>query len=141
MIRVGQNHIYMVNIRYFWQGNYQIYGHIRCIYMVLANPRYDRYYPLYSTFQTTVGLNHAVNSYKTVPSYGTIIQHNATVNWPIGLNFGPSFFLQGVFVNISQTHLYHASHCWALTLRRCSPNPASGSFREPLWHQRMRGAY
>ena len=24
--------------RYFWQGNHQIYGHIRCICTVLANP-------------------------------------------------------------------------------------------------------
>jgi len=38
MVRVGQNHIYTVYIRYFWQGNHQIFGHIRCIYMVLANP-------------------------------------------------------------------------------------------------------
>jgi len=38
--RVGQNHIYTVYIRYFWQGNHQIYGHIRCIYTVLANPSY-----------------------------------------------------------------------------------------------------
>jgi hypothetical protein len=37
MCRVGQNHIYTVYIRYFWQGNHQIYGHIRCIYTVLAN--------------------------------------------------------------------------------------------------------
>jgi hypothetical protein len=36
--RVGQNHIYTVYIRYFWQGNHQIYGHLRCIYTVLANP-------------------------------------------------------------------------------------------------------
>jgi len=36
--RVGQNHIHTVYIRYFWQGNHQIYGHIRCIYTVLANP-------------------------------------------------------------------------------------------------------
>jgi hypothetical protein len=27
-------------IRYFRQGNHQIYGHIRCIYTVLANPDY-----------------------------------------------------------------------------------------------------
>ena len=27
-----------MHIRYFWQGNHQIYGHIRCIYTVLANP-------------------------------------------------------------------------------------------------------
>jgi hypothetical protein len=25
-------------LRYFWQGNHQIYGHIRCIHTVLANP-------------------------------------------------------------------------------------------------------
>jgi hypothetical protein len=36
--RVGQNHIYTVYIRWFWQENHQIYGHIRCIYTVLANP-------------------------------------------------------------------------------------------------------
>ena len=36
--RVGQNHIYTVYIRYFWQGNHQLYGHTRCIYSVLANP-------------------------------------------------------------------------------------------------------
>jgi len=40
MCRVGQNHIYTVYIRYFWQGNHQIYGHIRCIYTGLANPIY-----------------------------------------------------------------------------------------------------
>jgi len=38
--RVGQNHIYTVYIRYFWQRNHQIYGHLRCIYTVLANPTY-----------------------------------------------------------------------------------------------------
>jgi hypothetical protein len=44
MTRVGQNPIYMVHIRYIWQGNHQIYGHIRCVYTVLANPIYDRMY-------------------------------------------------------------------------------------------------
>jgi len=34
--RVGQNHIYTVCIRCFWEGNHHIYGHIRCIYTVLA---------------------------------------------------------------------------------------------------------
>jgi len=28
-----------VYIRYSWQGNYQIYGHIRCIYTVMTNPK------------------------------------------------------------------------------------------------------
>ena len=40
MCRVGQNHIYTVYIRCFWQENHQIYGHIRCIYTVLANPKH-----------------------------------------------------------------------------------------------------
>jgi acyl-CoA synthetase (AMP-forming)/AMP-acid ligase II len=30
--------IYMVYVRYFWHGNHQIYGRMRCIYTVLANP-------------------------------------------------------------------------------------------------------
>jgi hypothetical protein len=29
-------------IRYFWQGNHPVYGHIRCIYTVMANPTYVR---------------------------------------------------------------------------------------------------
>ena len=40
MYRVGQNPIYTVCIRCFWQGNYEIYGQIWCIYTVLANPMY-----------------------------------------------------------------------------------------------------
>ena len=36
--RVGQNHTYTVYIRYFWLGDHQMYGHIRCLYTVLANP-------------------------------------------------------------------------------------------------------
>ena len=32
-------YIYMC-IRYFWQGNHQMYGHIRCKYTVLDNPMY-----------------------------------------------------------------------------------------------------
>jgi hypothetical protein len=27
--RVGQNHMFVVCIRYFWQGNHQIYSHVR----------------------------------------------------------------------------------------------------------------
>ena len=41
MTRVGQNHTYTVYLQYFWQGNHQIYSHIRFIYTVLANPTYD----------------------------------------------------------------------------------------------------
>jgi hypothetical protein len=40
MFRVGQNHIYTVYPRYFWQGDHQIYGHIRSVYTVLANPNH-----------------------------------------------------------------------------------------------------
>ena len=49
MCRVGQNHIY-IYIQYFWLGDRQIYGHIRCLYTILANPTYV--YPV----QTVVGL-------------------------------------------------------------------------------------
>jgi hypothetical protein len=35
--------IYIVYIQYFWQGNHQIYGHVRCSYTVLASPMYDSY--------------------------------------------------------------------------------------------------
>ena len=31
---------YIRCIQYFWEGNHQIYGHIRCIYTVLAGPPY-----------------------------------------------------------------------------------------------------
>jgi len=48
--RVGQNHVYTVYIRYFWQGNHQIYGLIRCIYTVLANPTHYSLIRLRSQF-------------------------------------------------------------------------------------------
>ena len=34
----GQNQIYPAYVRYFWQGNHQLYGHVRCVYTVLTNP-------------------------------------------------------------------------------------------------------
>jgi len=66
-----------VHTRYFWQVSRQIYGHIRCIYTVLANPIYiyiwwvsrqkhvcrrneqgklGKYHPAWCT--TRVGQNH-----------------------------------------------------------------------------------
>jgi len=47
--RVGQNHIFIriygvVCIRYFKQGNHHTYGHIRCVYTVLADPVYTAVY-------------------------------------------------------------------------------------------------
>ena len=39
MCGIGQHHIYTV-YAIFWQGDHQIYGHIRCIYTVLANPEH-----------------------------------------------------------------------------------------------------
>jgi len=51
MCRVGQNHTYIEGWpepyidRYgvytvFWQGIHHAYGHIRCVYTVVANPIY-----------------------------------------------------------------------------------------------------
>ena len=36
----GQDNARTVYTQYFWHGNHQIYGHIRCMYTVLANPTY-----------------------------------------------------------------------------------------------------
>jgi hypothetical protein len=41
---LGQSHKCTVYIQCFWQGNLQIYGHIRCIYAILASPAGDRFY-------------------------------------------------------------------------------------------------
>ena len=37
------NPIYTVCIRHSWQGNRQVYGHIRCTFMVLAKPHIHTY--------------------------------------------------------------------------------------------------
>jgi len=46
---IGQNHKYIYTMHtwywYYWQGNHQIYGHIRCIFTVLAKPSKDAYTP------------------------------------------------------------------------------------------------
>jgi len=36
--RTIYSYVFMVQIRYFEQGNYNTYGHIRCVYTVLVNP-------------------------------------------------------------------------------------------------------
>jgi len=57
MHRVGQNHTYTVYVRYLWQGNHQLYVHIRCIYTVLVNLRHAFY-------QAKVFLAHPRNTVK-----------------------------------------------------------------------------
>ena len=73
--RVGQNHIYMVYIRYFWLGNRCMFGleigvYIR-MYTVLANPIYliqiktrVAYKSSPKTFQTSVGASLPVCRYE-----------------------------------------------------------------------------
>ena len=40
-----KKYIYIfIYIRYFWQGNHQIYGHIRCVCTILANPTHTHTY-------------------------------------------------------------------------------------------------
>ena len=46
-IGIGQNHIYKVYIRYFWQGNHQLSGQIRCMYI--------RLWPTPSQYVTRLG--------------------------------------------------------------------------------------
>ena len=73
MYRVGQDQVYTVYIRYIWQGNHHTYGHIRCVYTVLASPRYIKQMvhsglswlsPLLSV--SRVGQNHIYTPYWTV---------------------------------------------------------------------------
>ena len=45
-------------IRYCWQGNHHIYGHVRCIYTVLAIPIYDR---MYGDFHAKIPYVHLIN--------------------------------------------------------------------------------
>jgi hypothetical protein len=68
MHRVGQKHIYTVCIQYFRQGNYHIYGHIRCIYTVLANPTYapiQRIICAHTLVYTSLGLARTVHIHRT----------------------------------------------------------------------------
>jgi len=55
MCRVGQNHkyIYTVHIRSFWQESHQIYGHIPCVYTVLANPMHVRSFDVHPSGVST----------------------------------------------------------------------------------------
>jgi len=39
LARTIHTYVCTVHIRYFKQGNHHTYGHIRCAYTVLANPR------------------------------------------------------------------------------------------------------
>jgi hypothetical protein len=54
-------------IRYFWQENHKIYGHIRCIYTALANPVHMKR-KLYRQWKTTSNRrrSHNLNSFKVV---------------------------------------------------------------------------
>ena len=58
-------------IRYFWQGNHRIYGHIRCIYTVLANPTY-----VLKFCTTNVATPHCTSSTSSAgrPAAGTLLK-------------------------------------------------------------------
>ena len=54
MNRVGQNHTFIgitVYIRHFWQGNHHTYGHIRCVYTVLANPKNEAHHATHGLYE------------------------------------------------------------------------------------------
>jgi hypothetical protein len=82
--------IYIVYIRYFWQGNHQIHGHIRCIYTVLANPSQQGIALYFSHFYTDGGTRAAVvvchstvakrlSTSHTVQGNGAGIVHYSTI--------------------------------------------------------------
>ena len=74
MHRVGQHHIYTLYIRCFWQGNHHIYGHVRCVYTVLANPRHVAE----CRAVQLCGMHHIIASTVFILS---IRQHQRCVSW------------------------------------------------------------
>jgi len=73
-----------LDIRHFWQGNHRVYGHIRSVYTVLANPTYAAHDCLglrsyvCLTYLSRVGQNihkHATECYRIfyeVPAKDTV---------------------------------------------------------------------
>ena len=66
--RVGQGHIYTVYIWCFWQGNHQIYGHVRCKY------RNTRFWPTLKicVFSALVGSFYGA-WYRSVASFPSLM--------------------------------------------------------------------
>jgi len=56
--RIGQNYIFTVYIRYFWQVIHEIYGHIRCIYGIFGREftKYTVIYGVYIRIWPTLGI-------------------------------------------------------------------------------------
>jgi len=84
--RVGQNHIYTVCIRCFWQGNHHIYGHIRCIYTVLANPTYLWCHAPFSTLRYLKKRSNGVqmNTRRWEPCYDSMsVRNSGSVSVPV----------------------------------------------------------
>ena len=107
--RVGQNHIY---IRYFWLGNQQIYGHIRCIYTVLANPTYNRtssynstlsYITPWAWHQLTLSLCVGVT---TAHQH---LQSQIVIHHPTGMALASSEHVDLLHVYFLHEYLLHAS--------------------------------
>jgi len=80
-----------VYIRYFWQVNHQIYGHIRCIYTGLANPK-NR-----CTFRADIMLQY----YATLLCYTITLQHYATI---LCYNIMPQYYATILCCNTMLQH-------------------------------------
>jgi len=75
MFRVGKNYIYIFGVlQHFWQGNYQIYDHIRCMHTVLANPSYG----MITGLQT-----HGVLSFTPLPHPCSLQTHGVLYFTPL----------------------------------------------------------
>ena len=57
---VGQIHIYTVNIRFFWQGNHQVYGHVQCTHG--SGQPYSSHFII--CFQRSERCVHALKAFK-----------------------------------------------------------------------------
>jgi hypothetical protein len=68
------NPIYIVYILYFWQGEYQTYGRIRCIIRVGHNRIYAPYMTVYIvTFLPNIPYIHRIYMVLANPMYNTVL--------------------------------------------------------------------
>ena len=91
MYRVGQNHIYTVCIRYFWQENHQIYSHMRCMFTVLANPSYVCACPYFCSMPLGVCLDTPNTCCRRPPHTHSFSTHTHTSTLLYALTYLPSF--------------------------------------------------
>ena len=134
IFKVGQNHIYTVHIRYFWQGNHQIYGHIRCIYTVLANPtHFARSWLLY-VMNTFIGKEAVwfLTLYSILVSSQMVQSWRASRYWPTCFTWAIFWRWASTSGVIIENNVFSKTRWWLVPGGGNGP-PASGKAGGMTW--------